>query len=358
MNELLIRYGIMYILIALLLTARPWLSRKNVMFGVVFGNTEIRKNEASHRIISRFVIACLITGIALAGAFLLAYTYLSPDEMGLTRLFSAAFFALLLVDMVPYILANRGMKKLKEALPDDSLYKGKITVEVGNGDINKPVSAAWFLLLLLPIAAAVVLAVKYYPELPEKLAIHFNQSGIADVWETKSINIIMKPIFNQILVAVILFIVGFFSRLAPASVKGNPEAAPGYAAFRRILSLFLIAIAVVIETEFLMTELTYLGLISDTHTTAVVIKLLIILFIIILFTVFFLSTRKMKSSGTILDDDKKWVLGMFYFNPSDSSLFVEKRNGIGRTINFGRPAAWIFIVALILFVVVRSYLRK
>lgn len=356
MNELIIRYGIIYILTALFLTARPWLSRKNVIFGVVFSNAEIRKSKAIRRVISRFVLTCLITGIASTVAFLLAYIYLSPDEAGLTTLFITAFFALLIIDMVPYILANRRMKEQKKALPDDNLFKGKITVELGNANINKPVSSAWFLLLLLPIAISIVLAVMYYPELPEKLAIHFNQDGIADVWKTKSINLIMEPIFNQIVVAFILFIVGYFSRLAPASVRGNPEAAPGYVVFRRILSFFLIAIAVVIETEFLLTELNYLGLISDTHTAAFIIKLLIILSVIILLAIFFLSNRRMKASGGILDDDNKWIFGAFYFNPSDSSLFVEKRNGIGRTINFGRPTVWIFIIALILFLVIRSFL--
>jgi uncharacterized membrane protein len=40
---------------------------------------------------------------------------------------------------------------------------------------------------------------------------------------------------------------------------------------------------------------------------------------------------------------------MFYFNPDDSALFVEKRIGIGYTINFAHASAWI-IMALTLAV--------
>ncbi len=35
------------------------------------------------------------------------------------------------------------------------------------------------------------------------------------------------------------------------------------------------------------------------------------------------------------DDDKKhWKLGMFYYNPDDPSESVERKNGLGSTINF------------------------
>ncbi|AET69254.1 hypothetical protein Desor_3793 [Desulfosporosinus orientis DSM 765] len=342
MNELFIRFGIIYTFLASLLIARPWLSRKNVLFGVVFGNGEIRKQETARKIINYFVLACLVIGIVLAAAFLLACKDLSQNEASLTKLFSAAFFALLLIDTVPYILANRAMKRLKATLQDENLVKGKILVEVGDAKLNKPVSPAWFLLLLLPIAAAVILALLYYPQLPE----------------TKSISLVMEPIFKQIVAAVFLFLIGFFSRIAPASVKGNPEAAPGYASFRRIVSLILIAVSLVIETKYLMAELNYLGFVSDLQTVTVVSKFLIIFLVGLLFVAFFLMVWRKNSSGPILDDDNKWVLGMIYVNPSDPSLFVEKRNGIGRTINFGRPAAWILMVALILFIIVRAFLRQ
>jgi len=47
--------------------------------------------------------------------------------------------------------------------------------------------------------------------------------------------------------------------------------------------------------------------------------------------------------------DSCWKLGLFYYNPDDSALFVEKRIGFGYTTNFARPSAWIILaVALIL----------
>jgi Family of unknown function (DUF5808) len=45
--------------------------------------------------------------------------------------------------------------------------------------------------------------------------------------------------------------------------------------------------------------------------------------------------------------DRFWKLGVFYFNPDDSAIFVEKRFGLGYSLNFARPTTW-GIMALLL----------
>jgi len=53
-----------------------------------------------------------------------------------------------------------------------------------------------------------------------------------------------------------------------------------------------------------------------------------------------------------LADNTHWVLGMFYVNRDDPSMIVEKRFGVGYTINFGNPKAValmaVFVVVLLL----------
>ena len=44
------------------------------------------------------------------------------------------------------------------------------------------------------------------------------------------------------------------------------------------------------------------------------------------------------------DDDDYWILGMFYYNPNDKRLNVEKRVGVGGTINMAHPAGKIISV--------------
>ena len=45
--------------------------------------------------------------------------------------------------------------------------------------------------------------------------------------------------------------------------------------------------------------------------------------------------------------DRAWKLGMIYFNPDDPALWLEKRFGVGYTLNFGRPMAWVLVLAML-----------
>ncbi|UZQ52039.1 DUF5808 domain-containing protein [Clostridium kluyveri] len=63
------------------------------------------------------------------------------------------------------------------------------------------------------------------------------------------------------------------------------------------------------------------------------------------------------------DDPKHWKLGVFYYNPDNSSEFVDKRRGIGGTINFGsklgrRIFALLFVpivIVILLFIIIAFF---
>lgn len=46
--------------------------------------------------------------------------------------------------------------------------------------------------------------------------------------------------------------------------------------------------------------------------------------------------------------DEAWKLGIFYFNRHDPAFFVEKRFGLGWSLNFGHRLAWLAIAAALL----------
>jgi uncharacterized membrane protein len=47
--------------------------------------------------------------------------------------------------------------------------------------------------------------------------------------------------------------------------------------------------------------------------------------------------------------DECWKWGLFYYNPADPAVWIEKRFGIGWTFNFGNPRAWFILGAILLF---------
>ncbi|MCR5417713.1 MAG: DUF5808 domain-containing protein, partial [Lachnospiraceae bacterium] len=62
-----------------------------------------------------------------------------------------------------------------------------------------------------------------------------------------------------------------------------------------------------------------------------------------------IEERYRKETTVITDDDEYWLGGMIYCNPNDRRVLVEKRAGIGSTINMGHPAGKVIgIITLIL----------
>lgn len=59
-------------------------------------------------------------------------------------------------------------------------------------------------------------------------------------------------------------------------------------------------------------------------------------------------------------DPKHWKLGIFYYNPDNPSESVDRRRGVGSTINFGsKVGRWIvallfapFIIVILILVIV------
>ena len=53
------------------------------------------------------------------------------------------------------------------------------------------------------------------------------------------------------------------------------------------------------------------------------------------------------------DDRKHWKLGIFYYNPDNPSEFVDKRSGIGGTVNFGsKLGRRMFLILLVPLVII------
>ena len=56
------------------------------------------------------------------------------------------------------------------------------------------------------------------------------------------------------------------------------------------------------------------------------------------------------------DTDSYWKGGLFYFNKNDPSIFVEKRFGIGWTLNFANPIGYVIIFLPLLIILLLSFM--
>ena len=64
-----------------------------------------------------------------------------------------------------------------------------------------------------------------------------------------------------------------------------------------------------------------------------------------------IEARYGKEMTLLSDDDDLWIAGSIYYNPKDSRLTVEKRVGVGATINVAHPAGKVLLAVIALSVV-------
>jgi uncharacterized membrane protein len=262
----------------------------------------------------------------------------------------AGIITLLVLGTAVFIAAHARTRALKAGRePDANLVSGKISIETSLSDKKTVIPAAWLLVLLPVLLAAYGVALFGYSAMPSKIPVHYSFTEV-NGWAPKSWISVLLPLLIGTTVTAILFVCCLLTRRAPASVRGNPEAAPESFRFRKYMIVLLIILTLVMETSFLLVEIGYLMPISPLWFTIPSLFSLVMLFALLY--VYSHFVREKTPKGPILDDDAKWRLGIFYYNPSDPSLFVEKRTGVGYTINFAKPAGWAFLMGIIALAVV------
>ena len=135
-------------------------------------------------------------------------------------------------------------------------------------------------------------------------------------------------------------------------------------AFRKYSSwlLFVVTISLTVLMGYL--QLTILA--TEIMSSGVTLGFTIGFLIVILGSVFY-YTVKVGQSGTRIpveaqdinqegqmdiDDDRYWKLGLIYVNKDDPSILVEKRFGIGWTVNMGHRVSWIGLIVFFIGILV------
>lgn len=121
--------------------------------------------------------------------------------------------------------------------------------------------------------------------------------------------------------------------------------------FRRVNGIFIIIITYAISILFTVMNLSSMNLISS-RKESIITGSMIIFTIILSFALMIYSYKAGQGGKNIplekdgqdketliinREDDDNYLWGMIYYNPEDPALFVEKRAGVGWTINVARP---------------------
>lgn len=209
-------------------------------------------------------------------------------------------------------------------------------------------------------------AAAHFAELPAQVPTHFGPSGRPDVWRPKSFwTVMLLPLLTLVMgggMGATALLIGRAKRaIRFPQTQVSIEAQMRFRqAFTRYLSCLALAVAALLVTGSVGSIRVGLGM-EDGFSPLMMVFGVVLGALAVGDTLYLAlrygqgGARLERSAGNApltngLADNRYWVLGAFYVNRNDPSIFVERRFGFGYTINFGNPKAVAFFFGFILLI--------
>lgn len=346
-------------------TVIPLLTRRIESFGVT-----IPEAEQKHARIAalRGQYLWLNGGLGLAITLsLLWLTQGSADERIWGFLFTGHIFGYLLVSFGIYLRNHYAVKRLKaqEGWMTDTVQRTVVSVKFRNEKLTY--SSFWFIPHLLLIVGTILIGVLGYDRFPDVLPMQYGFDGEITRSVAKSYASVLWPAMVQsFLLLMFLFVNYIIGRSKQIVEASDPEGSlKRNVKFRRYWSGYMIIFGFLIMA---MMDTFLLGLLFEWSTTVMTFIIMGTVGVILIGSIA-LSVKtgqggsriRLENGGTAGtsvqtgDQDQHWKLGQIYFNRNDPALFVEKRFGIGWTMNFGRPIVWLIAILILVTSITMTY---
>lgn len=209
----------------------------------------------------------------------------------------------------------------------------------------------------------VLIGLIFYDKIPKRIPVHYDINGSINGWALKSPGLILYGPSIQLFITLIMIFVYIIIRKARQQIDASKpeESKERIRIFRKSWNAFTVFGGLLMLLVFVWVQVTLLGFVKN---LILIISLPLFLTFLFLIYIIILSVKIgqggsrlniNKSDGKDLtsinrDDDRFWKFGIFYYNPDDPALFLEKRFGIGWTFNFARPMIWFILIGFILLI--------
>jgi len=333
--------------IALLLHFMPTWTRPDIVFSVTVDPT-FRTTETGRRIVQRYRIWLWIhTAAALA----IAVTALRSQ---CPALFAVGVLYQIGGGFAAFLGARR--RTLPHAVPTTTLRSAELAPRTDRFPGGLPAQFGPFALLG---GAAAVLAARW-SAIPERFPVHWNIGFQPDRWVMRSPQAVFGPLAVGVLVCCAIGTMAYAAlRLTPRPGL-QPLWAVREARHRRAVAIVLLASEFAVATTFSWGALMPLRADVQGPGGLLIAGPLLGLAVVVLAVVVLVRARGSSpgsSRQTPAGDaqpvgdrtpDSCWKAGVFYFNPADAAIFVEKRFGLGYTLNFANTWSWVLLAAVLL----------
>ncbi|MNK54438.1 hypothetical protein D3C87_734240 [compost metagenome] len=354
---------LMFAAISAALIATPYLTRRTVSFGIsvseeMYYSEPIRRMRRSYAWVTGIIHFLLILGLAIS--------LFNANEQTLSYVLPAYSVILIASIMLIQGFFYTRMKRYKAAQPAVPHTKERLIIDTSFRQQRLVYSGTWFLIHLVIIAVSFLLTWMYYDQAPDTIAMKYSMTGEVIRSVDKSYTSMFFPNIMQVIMLILFYTVNRIIH------KSKQQLGPGKAEasvqqniiFRRKWSMFTLMAGLVMILLFSLMQLSMFRQISPEVLMPV--TLIFPAFIVISALIVSVQTGQGGSrigrssdnpSAETVHDDAYWKLGNMYYNAKDPSLFVEKRMGVGWTLNMARPLAWLILLApFVIIILVISFL--
>lgn len=357
-----------FILLYITVVITPKITRKDVPFGVLIPLDRVKDEEIT-RITREYYIKVSVATIVVGIGYLILMNIFANTPMNLV----VAIFLNMALYFMTFLNANKKVKAYKKK---ENLMKNKKQLVYVDTNIaqrlrkNSTISNWWFLIPGIIAILNLVIPLIKYDSLPNEIATHWNISGVADKFVEKSTQSVVANGMMILFLVLIMVFVNYSIAMSKNKIDVNQPISSGrkLLKFKKINSIMIYGMALLISSLITLFNFNSLDIISI--DIAKWTPLLTLIFVIITVIPIVLNIKigqggsnlksdeeeEINNEVSNIDDDYFWKLGSIYYNPNDPALFVEKRFGVGWTLNFANKKSVIILVVFIIFILMINVL--
>lgn len=354
------------LILGFMMAMTPYVTRKNIQFGVMLPE-EANQHLDIQTLKKKFAIynigLSLVSTLPILIGFILNFTeeYILWSGMIMMIVF-------LIINFLLYYVYYRKVKALKQqhfnVRKDAS--EARIMVSTDFRD-KKPLiipNKIFITIGILIILVTLLIPVIFYDQIPDYLPTHFEASGKVTTVSPKSMAIfVFLPVMQLFMLAIMAF-VNYILKYTKQMIKPkNPKVSVEQnRAYRYAMSKYIVALGIGILLMFSLFQFITMAAIENLGWINIFLLITLMTIIIPLIYLAFKygqggeryqlkEAEKKHESYQLVDDDKYWKLGMFYYNANDPAVWVEKRFGLGVTSNFAHWQSWAILIGILILTV-------
>lgn len=357
-------FYIIFVFLVVIEAVIPYLVKRTVVFGVTVpdGNIHDEKLQAYKKIYSLLVVSISTIIVGLFWSFSTKSQLSEPKQ---AIFFIAVLFGIIFLSSALYFYFHAKTLQLKKSEKwGENLKEVKVTdLAVRSQDAMLP----WYV-FIIPMIVTIGLigyTFSHYNNLPDRIPMHWGPNGKPDSFTDKNLFSVNSLMFILLTMQFMFLGMNEGTRRSAIKLSATKIDASRFRqlTLRKYSSWFSFMMSILITLLFSFLQLTtiHVGLMNDT-----VMFIAPLLFTLIVLVACIVYAVKVGNAGqqagglptegiTDVDEDDYWKGGIFYFNKNDPSIFVEKRFGIGWTINFANPIAYLALFGPILIILLITY---